>query len=175
MTSLTFKDLDDDTKNKMKLKYMSYESIAKIAREFNVNRTTLQYQVNTYWMVERDQAKADLYNEFNDTKKLNSTRMQNSAISIMVKALEALDQREFPPTMQEARQAKEIFETVDKITRLDEGAPTEITGEKAVAMKDIQAKLDLDPFKKDEIKEVSFVEVKPKKKTRTKRSKKDEK
>ena len=160
-------DIAPDEQEKMKQKFLRYISVAKIAREHGVKRTTLQYHATTHWTALRENLKAETFSEFMDTKRENFVKMSQSSMSIIASALIELAQRDMPPTMREAQMAVNVLAELDKITRLDDGNPTEITAEKPMSIENIRAKLALNPFGED-VKEVEFKEVKENKETEEK-------
>ncbi len=141
-----------------KNEFLKYVPIAKIARQFNIRRTTLQYHATRHWTNDREAMKAELMSEFHDTKRGDFIKMSVSSIKIIQKALADLASRDMPPSMREAQQAVSVLEALDKITRLDDGNPTEITAEKPVSIQHVRDKLKLDPFQKPE--EVEYKEIK---------------
>lgn len=83
--------------------------------------------------------------------------MTEATIKILSKALNHLATRDIPPTMQEARMASDIMSSLDKITRLDEGNPTDIiSDDKPLTITEVQKKIAKDPFA---IPAVGYVEV----------------
>lgn len=146
----TWTKLSSEDKEKAKQLFMEHESIAFIAETFNVPRTSIQYhatQKSNCWEVEREMMKAELFQKFSSTKRGAFIKMSDKAIKIITRSLGNLAEREHPPTTREAKDAVVILESLDKITRLDDGTPTEITGEKVMEMKDIEAIATLIPFK----------------------------
>ena len=146
--------------NAIKEEYMQGASLTLLAEKHGVARTSLSYHANTYWKKELELRRAELFEQFSNSKKQNFIQMSDSAIKVMTKALRELAEREYPPTIREAKDATVILESLDKITRLDEGNPTEIVAEKPVSIKDITAKLKLDPFYTEgEIEDADFKEI----------------
>lgn len=145
-----------------KQRYMEYQSVASIAEELNVARTTVQYHAKTHWETEREMLKAELFSQFTKTKRSKFIEMSEASIKIINKSLQALINREEPPSTREAKDATVILEALDKITRLDDGKPTEITEEKVMDMNEIQAIATLVPFKPklaEPIEEVEYEEI----------------
>jgi hypothetical protein len=128
--------------------YMEYRSPNSIALKHNIPRSSLLYHITRYWKPEREMAKAELFQAMTDSKRVDFTRITESAISIMSRALHELATRVKPPTVNEAKQASEILNILDRITRLDEGNPTDIQSnqEKPMTIEVIQEKLKNDPF-----------------------------
>lgn len=141
-------DLTQQQKDTAKEKYMSYQSISSISKYLNIPRTTVQYHANRYWDAERELLRAELYNQFTKTKKALFVDMSENAMQIVSKSMKHLASRQTPPTTREAKDATAILESLDKITRLDEGKPTEITEEKVMELSEIKDIANLIPFKK---------------------------
>ena len=153
-------DLSQEEKDDAKARYMEYQSVASIAEEFNLARTTLQYHVKKSWETERELLKAELFSQFTKTKRAKSIEMSEASIRIISKSLQALASRAEAPTTREAKDATVILEALDKITRLDDGRPTDIIEEKVMDMNEIHSIATMVPFKKmEEIEDASFEEV----------------
>lgn len=150
--------LTDEEMGTAKEMYMNFVPITKIARHMNIARTSLQYYCNKYWQGERALQKAEAHQQFLDTKRLSFTKMSQGAIDIVSKAITELNERPHPPTMAEAQKATMVLEAIDRITRLDDGNPTEISAEKPVSVKELKKKIALDPFA-EEVEEISYEEV----------------
>lgn len=143
---------------KCKKLFMDYVPISQIAQVVGIPRSTISYHAKKDWQVERDLVKAQLFQSLTDSKKVDFTRMTQSAITIMGKALQAMSVRPDPPTLREAQMAADVLNTLDKITRLDEGSATDIVAnqEKAMTIETVQQKIALDPFA---IKTVGYKEI----------------
>lgn len=154
-----YNELSDEEQEAAKNQYLKYVPISKIARDVGVARTTIQYHATRHWQVQREAMKAELFSEFHDTKRADFVKMSVSSIKIIQKALADLARREVPPSMREAKDAVTVLEALDKITRLDDGSPTEIMAEKPVSIEHIKKKLAMNPFNQ-ETEEVEYKEVK---------------
>lgn len=139
-------DLTKKEQEEAKESYMAYQSIQSIASKLNVARTTVSYHASKYWDVEREMNRVELYNQFSKTKKAHFVNMSENAIKIITKSLQYLAERSEPPSTKEAKEATVILESLDKITRLDEGKPTEISEEKVMNLSDIADIASLVPF-----------------------------
>jgi len=164
MSKKRWDDLTEAERESAKQCFMQYQSIAHIARDLEIPRTTVQYHASTYWHPEREMLKAELFSRFTATKRSKFIEMSESSINIIAKALTQLANRDMPPTTREAKDAVSILEALDKITRLDDGRPTEILEEKVMTIDEIQAIASLVPFKPKaqlvEPEEVKFEEIK---------------
>lgn len=143
---------------KAKALYMDYQSLNEIEKQTGMNINSVKYHVREYWKRERDLNRAELFDLVTQTKKANFLAITDSTVRVMTRALQNLATRVEPPTIQEATKAAEILSTLDKITRLDEGKPTDIYDEKPVSVIELQKKLQLDPFYK-EIDDANYEEI----------------
>ena len=155
------RSISEDKLIEAKRMYMEYIPVIDIAKAIEENRTTISYYVQTYWRPEREMMKADLFAHFSEVKRTNFIKMSASSMEIIQRALHDLAKRDMPPTVTEAKKATEILESLDKITRLDDGNPTEIMGEKPMSFKDIEVIANLNPFKNKEIPDADFNELDP--------------
>jgi len=133
----------------MKRMYMEYKPISQIAKAFGVQRSTVNWHINTNaWSAERKLQESEVFSSFDDSKKVDFVNMTKHSVAIMTRSLEALATRHEPPTINEATRAADILKTLDNILRLDEGKPTDIveSTEKAMDGKELKKKLALDPF-----------------------------
>lgn len=141
-------DLSEKEIREMRALYNEYQSHSSIATKYGIARTTLQYHVDADgWYTEREMKRAELFTTWSSTKKEKFVNMSNDAAKIIMKSLNHLANRQEPPTTREAQQAVSILESLDRITRLDEGKPTEITEEKVMDLKDIEVIAEMVPFK----------------------------
>jgi len=133
----------------IKRMYMEYKSISAIAREFDVQRSTINWHINSNgWKAERKLSENEIFAAFDDGKKVDFVKMTQSATMIMARSLEELATRHEPPTINEATRAADILKTLDNILRLDEGKPTDIVenSDKPMDDKELKKKLKADPF-----------------------------
>jgi len=154
----TFSDLSEPNKEALKQAYMEGVTITELADKYGLKRTSLSYHANKYWKQELELRRSELFESFSSSKRANFIKMSESAIKVMSKALQELAQREFPPTIREAKDATVILESLDKITRLDDGNPTDIIAEKPVSIIELRDKLKIDPFY-EEVEDVEFVQI----------------
>lgn len=156
-----FTDLSKELQEEIKTEYLKGESLVSLAERYKVKRTTLSYHANKNWKQELELQRAELFSHFSKAKKANFIKMSESAIKVMTRALEDMADRDIPPSIREAKDAAVILESLDKITRLDDGSPTEIVAEKPISITELKAKLLLDPFSEgEEIEEIDYKEVK---------------
>lgn len=153
-------ELSDDQLELAKSMYLEHYSVSEISKRLNVPRTSVSYHANRYWKEEKDLLKAELFAQFTENKRMHFTRMKESSITIISRALSELAQRNVPPTVVEAKKATEILESLDKITRLDDNSPTEIVEERPISVINLQKKINLDPFSQTEIADADYEEIK---------------
>ena len=144
--------------SKAKQLYLEYNTVTDIAKSTGISRTSLQHHVkkDDGWEYERNIARADLLSKVASARASDLATMTNSTIIVLKRALDTLARREDAPTVQEAKGAASILDILDKITRLDEGKPTDIiTEEKIVTVQELQKRINVDPFAK----EVEYEEI----------------
>jgi len=151
-------ELDERLIEKARNSYMEYLPVAVIARELGLNRASVQYYVNKQWKAERELMKADLFTQLQEAKKADFSSMILSSTKIIKRCLESMANREEAPTTREAKNVAEVLEKIDKILRLDQGNPTEITEEKPADPAEIRKRLNMDPFQEEAI-EADYKEI----------------
>lgn len=141
--------------------YLEYKSVSEIAREVELPRSTLNHHIKRHWDHERKMCKAELFDALVDSKKVDFGKMTQASITVMTRALQDLATRDRSPNVHEAKKACEILDLLDKITRLDDGNPTDIIAtEKPATIIEIKEKLALDPFQdEEEEEEIEFKEL----------------
>ena len=159
MKKTKFSDLSEEKQLEAKSMYMNLYSVTEIADKYNVPRTSLTHYINKSWKVEREMQKADLFAHWSDVKKSQFTRISNAAVDIISKTIESMARRPDGVPANELKAVTALIESLDKITRLDEGKPTEITEEKPFSIEEVKKKLRLDPFSGADVEEVEFKEV----------------
>ena len=149
----------DEERAVAKKMYMDYCSISEISRTTGINRNAIYNYVNNHgWSLEREMLKAELMDKVTSTRVKDFADMALASIEIVKRGLQDLAKREVPPTVAEAKKATEILEAIDRITRLDNGDPTDIVAEKPVSIKAIKAKIGTNPFKEITVEEIENVE-----------------
>lgn len=150
--------ISDEQLEEAKKQFMDYTPVAVIARNLDVPRMSVQYHAEK-WKAERNLQKAELMQQLAEAKKSDFASILLNSTKIIKRAIQDLADREEPPTAREAKNMAEVIEKFDKILRLDNGAPTEITEERAVDPAEMQRKLRMDPFLKEDIVDADFKEV----------------
>ena len=102
-------------------------TIVEIAKQLDIKRESLQYHVNTKWKPRKNAMKSELLRNMSAGKASLLAAIHGSSLVIIKRAIEDLAKRDKPPSISEAKGAKEILDSIDKITRLDQGSATDIT------------------------------------------------
>lgn len=150
--------LTKEQKEYAKKQYMAYRTVSDIARELKVSRNTLQNYVNDTWRSERTLRRNELAAEFSESK----ASIMNHTFSSSFKGVKAWVDKVTSPSYDikphEAKTLMSIIESMDKISRLDDGKPTDIVSEtKPVSVIEIKKQiLQADPF---QIEDASYKEV----------------
>jgi uncharacterized protein (DUF2249 family) len=133
---------------KMKKDYMNYVPVTVIAETYNVSRSTVLHHANKGWEEQRGLKRSELYRNLADSKQVDFNKITGNTIKVLKRSLAQLADRTEPPTMKEALDASKILDVLDKITRLDEGAPTDIISnhDKPITIVELQKKIAVDPF-----------------------------
>ena len=130
----------------MKALYMEYKNPSQIAKACRCSRSTVVHHIKK-WATERELKRAELFQTMSEAKQVEFTNMTQATITIMTRALAGLANRAEEPTMREAVMASDILATLDKITRLDEGNPTDIISkDKPLTIVEVQKAIAQDPF-----------------------------
>ena len=132
---------------KMRKSYMDYVPATVIAEQFNVARTTVMHHIHKKWEQERGLLRAELYANLTQAKQADFNDITTNTIKILKRSLAHLADRADSPTLKEAVDSAKILDVLDKITRLDEGTPTDIiSGEKPIEIVALRKRLAADPF-----------------------------
>lgn len=141
--------------------YLQYHTVTEVSKKTNISRTTLTHHIKKDggWEHERNLSRAELLDKATSSRKTDFVEMTSSTITVLKRALTSLAQRDDAPTVQEAKGAAAILETLDKITRLDDGNPTDIIHqEKPVTVVELRKRLSKDPFA-GELEDAEFKEI----------------
>jgi hypothetical protein len=142
------KGLSDTKLETARSLYMQYKAVSEIAEIIGEPRTSIQYYVNKEWRDIRELKEAELISGFADERVSKINTIAKHTVDTMIRALESLKNRDKPPTMLEAKAAATMFESIDKILRLDKGQATDIIGEtKPITIIELRKEFaEADPF-----------------------------
>ena len=160
-----FTSLPGEEQITLKQKYMEGYSINQLAKEFGLISQSLGYYVRSHgWDEERRLRRAELFRQFSDTKKAAFTEIYMDGTALLRSAIEDA-KREYlkgklsiKEKLSLAKQISDVISQLDKIQRLDAGSPTDIKEERPFVVKDIEARLRVDPFYQEPPKEVEYAE-----------------
>ena len=156
----SFTDLPATIQQSIREDYLSYMPVSQIAEKYGIPRTSLDYHVKSKWFTEREMLRSELFANFAAGKQTEFVNLSTNSLKILERGLGYLAQRSEPPTVKEMAQISKIFESLDKIMRLDAGDPTSITAEKPLSIKEIKAQLSAaDPFNEENIEDANFKEI----------------
>lgn len=140
-----------DKKEAAYKRFMEFEAAKSIARDLNISYDALKYYTKPggKWRRDRDMARLDLLEKVTAGKRHEMLSMADSCQTIVKRCLDRLAKQEEAPTIRDAKAVTQILVELDKILRLDENKPTEITEERPITTVEVKKKLALDPFSED--------------------------
>lgn len=152
------KTLDPEQEAYAKKQYMDNRSISDIARELDVPRTTLQNYVNASWRSERVLKENQLTAELADAKRSSINKIFSSSYKGLVTWVNRVTSSGYELRPHEAKTLLTIIESLDKITRLDDGNPTDIISEtKPISIIEVRKQImKADPF---QIEDAAYKEI----------------
>ena len=161
----TYTQLPIDTQKMIKQKYMEGYSVLSLAEENKLIRQSLAWYIRNHnWSEERRLLRADLFQQFSDTKRaaftgiyLDGTTLLRKAVSDAVKEYDNGD-LSIKEKLVLAEQIIKLIKELDKIQRLDDGQPTEIKEDRPFSIEAVSKKLHMDPFYKQEIEDAEIKE-----------------
>ena len=126
--------------------YMSHRTLKEISKDLDMPYKTVQFHA-AKWKKDRELMTNELLRELTENKKTLLNSLVGNSLECLDRAIAELKNRKTPPTIREARWIATIVTELDKITRLDEGNPTDIIAEhKPATVIELQEKLKRDPF-----------------------------
>jgi hypothetical protein len=121
--------IDLDVKDYAKKLYMEHIPLKRIHDLTGINYNTLSQFANqgdNSWRAQREIFCEAIIQNFSESKKAQLTRIMSYTLENLSRALKALADRKEPPTIKEAEGVSRIYDSLDKIMRLDSGTPTDI-------------------------------------------------
>jgi hypothetical protein len=168
MPNPTYTKLPIDIQKQIKAKYMEGFNPSQLASEYKLVRQSLEWYIKKHsWVEEKRLMRAELFQQFSDTKKAAFTGIYLDGTNLLRKAIQDAvvdyNKKSNKMTVKErlalAKQLSEVIKELDKIQRLDEGQPTEIKEERPFSIKHVKDQLNKDPFYIAETKDAEFEEV----------------
>lgn len=146
---------DEATLESAKTLYMGYTTLSEITKQSKVPRSALLYYIPK-WREERERMKSEVIDALTDSKRDLMYSIAKSGLEILNKSMIELSKSTRTLTPREMTGIAAIIDNLDKITKLDEGKPTQITGElKPANVIEMRKLLLNDPF----LSEIDYVEV----------------
>jgi len=159
MTSNNKKYTDEQLEVAKKL-YMAYKPAKDIVEISGVKKSSIHYYIKTKWLQEREDNKSELLKTFTERKKSLMASIASNGLEILAKAMENLKDVNRPLSANEIKSISTIVSELDKISKLDEGNPTEILAEiKPATTIEIRELLNNDPFLQGEIEDANFKDI----------------
>lgn len=145
--------------------YMSYQSRDEIVEKSGMSMSSLKYYIHKSWYKEREASKYQMVQALSDSKKKVLTSIVSDGLELVARSMKEWVRSGKVLTPKEADSISKIITDADKISKLDEGSPTDILGEiKPATYVEIrearERALELDPFHiASEIEEGEFKEL----------------
>lgn len=151
--------IDSDILSAAKTAYLKYTPINSIVETCGIARGTLMYHVPK-WREERELLKGEIMDALSDSKRELMSSIAKNGLQILAKSMQSLADGDRSLTPKEMMGIANIVDSLDKITKLDEGTPTDIIAEiKPASAIEIRKLLKKDPFLElEEIEEVVLIE-----------------
>ena len=142
------KKYTDEQIEKAKQLYLRYGGTRKqICDVSGLSFDSLKYYISTYWHKERELRKNEVIKAMTESKKALISAVSKHGFEILEKGLEKLNYSDKPMTPGDLVKIAGVISEMDKITRLDEGNPTDILANvKPATIVEVQEVLKNDPF-----------------------------
>ena len=148
---------DEATLAKAKAMYMAFSTISDISTATAMPRSAVLYYAPK-WRAERDRNKNEIIEALTDSKRNLMYSIAKAGLEILNKSMVELSKSKRMLTPREMSGIAAIVDNLDKISKLDEGKPTEILTEiKPANIVEMRALLNNDPFL--QLEEPEYVEI----------------
>ena len=153
------KSIDSDILSAAKVLYLKYTPINAIVDTCKIARGTLMYHVPK-WREERELLKSEIMDALSDSKRELMSSIAKNGLEVLAKSMQSLAETGRSLTPKEMMGIANIVDSLDKITKLDDGNPTDIIAEiKPASAIEIRKLLSRDPFL--EIEDVEIIKEVP--------------
>lgn len=143
---LTLRKYTDEQIALAKSLYMAYKTRKEIAEASGINIKTLPDYIEK-WHPERELNKKEIFSSLADAKKRHFVDLANNGLEVLVRGVRELNRSGSPLSPRDLKEVAAVIEVIDKIIRLDDGKPTEITENiKPATRESIIELLKADPF-----------------------------
>ncbi len=137
---------DDITIEAARQLYLNYTTISDIASRTQMTRASILYYIPK-WKEERERAKSEIIDALSDSKRELMYSIARSGLELLNRSMIDLTKSKRMLTPKEMTGIANIIDGLDKITKLDEGRPTEILGEiRPATVVEMRKLLTNDPF-----------------------------
>lgn len=124
--------------------YLNYKTVAEVARETYISRSTINYYINKGWDKERKAREELNLAKLNEINAMDLKSIGKNSIVILKRALDNVANGENPPSIRDAQAVSKIIETIQK---LNEEVSQRENAEKEALMMAKQETTILDPLK----------------------------
>ena len=153
------KSIDSDILSAAKTLYLKYTPINAIVDSCKIARGTLMYHIPK-WREERELLKSEIMDALSDSKRELMSSIAKNGLEVLAKSMQSLAETGRSLTPKEMMGIANIVDSLDKITKLDDGNPTDIIAEiKPASAIEIRKLLSRDPFL--EIEDVEIIKKIP--------------
>ena len=150
---------------KAKQLYMDFMPVTEIARKLGISKNTVRYHATTKddnWKLQREGAKMEMLEAFNDGKKGKILSVNNLCLAIIQKGLKDINSQE-TISLKDAKLASDILTEMDKIIKLDDGEATSRSESISIRPISLDAArrrmISADPFMEAPPQEIEYVEM----------------
>ena len=129
-----------------KVLYLKYTPLNSISLETGMTKSQLVYYIPK-WRAERELLKSEVLEALSESKRELMSSIAKNGLEVLAKSMEDLVKRGAALSPKEMSGIAAIVDSLDKITKLDDGNPTEIIAEtKPATTIEIRKLLNRDPF-----------------------------
>jgi len=127
--------------------YMQYRPFLEIAAETGLSIYAINWYARKYWRQERDLAKTQVIQLLGEQKAKAFAEIGMHGMDLLVRSLREHSKNGTILSVKEAFALSNIITNIDKIVRLDEGAPTDIISDmKPSTREEVIEVINVDPF-----------------------------
>lgn len=137
------RSIPEETLLEAKRLYMAFKPISQIARDLEVNRTTIQYYVRKGWKDERDLASSEFISSMASRRAGDLEGIEKNSIKVLARCINHLAKREIPPSTKEGLDALKILQGIDELAKANPEDYQAFTGDADDEIIDMEV---VDPF-----------------------------
>lgn len=126
--------------------YLKYNPLEDIIKASGIPRASILYYIPK-WKKDRELQKIEIIEALTDSKRGLMSTIAKHGLEILARSIQGLNDSKQILEPKEMSKIADIIDSLDKITKLDSGAPTEILAEiKPATIIEIQQLMNKDPF-----------------------------